>query len=118
MTSLTRMGLDLGPLSRTLFRFFLCVLTIPLFMLVAWGLVFSYQQELSPNVILLRLLCLYRDYCPKKGPVDTQNCRPQQGPADTTINRRYLIRYQVDVLTYAQSDWFSLLRILSYCYYY
>ena len=45
------MGMTLGPMVRTLFALFLCVLTVPLVVLVAWGLAFSYQKESIPNMI-------------------------------------------------------------------
>ena len=70
------------------------------------------------QVSKISTIFICRDYCPKQGPIDTQDCRPQQGPANATINRRCLIRYQVDVLVYACRDRFGPLRILSYCYYY
>ena len=60
----------------------------------------------------------FRDYLPKQGPIDTQDCCPQPGPKDATINLRYLIRYWVDVLAYAHSNRFGPLHILSYFYYY
>ena len=43
---------------------------------------------------------------------------PATGPTDATINRRYLIRYWVDVFAYAHSDQSVPLCILSCCYYY
>ena len=42
--SMTMMGLTPVPLIRALFP---CVFTIPLYVLVAWGLNFLYQQELT-----------------------------------------------------------------------
>ena len=54
------MGLALGPLVRTLFQISLCVLTITLVVLVAWGLKCLYQQDSSPNMIFLCLSCLYQ----------------------------------------------------------
>ena len=57
---LTMMGLTMDPLVPTLFVLFICVLTIPLVVLVVWCLAFLYQQELSPNVIVLRLICSYQ----------------------------------------------------------
>ena len=40
------------------------------------------------------------------------------GPTNATINRCYLVCYRGGVLSYAHSDQFSPLRILSCCYYY
>ena len=39
------MFLTSGPLVRTVFPLFICVLTILLVVLVAWGLAFAYQHE-------------------------------------------------------------------------
>ena len=55
--SLTMMGLTPGPLVRTLFPLFICILPVPLVVLVAWGLLFLQQQESSPNVIFLLFFC-------------------------------------------------------------
>ena len=52
------MDLTLDPLVHTTFVLLPSVLTIPLIVLVVWGMAFLYQQESSPNVIFLRLLCL------------------------------------------------------------
>ena len=46
-----------GPLVRAIFY---CVFTIFLFVLMAWYLVFLYQQESSPNVTFFNFLCLYQ----------------------------------------------------------
>ena len=43
---------------------------------------------------------------------------PATWPTDATINRRYHVRYRVDILAYSHSDRFGPLRILSCCYYY
>ena len=54
------LGLTPDPLVRTLFAFFICVLMITLVVLVVWVLVFCYQQESIPNIILLHLMCSYQ----------------------------------------------------------
>ena len=57
MISLAMMVLTPGPLVRVIFP---CVLTILLVILVAWGVVFLYQQDSSPNVAFFRLSCSYQ----------------------------------------------------------
>ena len=54
MMSLTMVGLTQVPLVRALLPF---IFTIPLVVSVDWGLAFLYQQESSPNVTFLCLLC-------------------------------------------------------------
>ena len=49
-----KMVLNPVPMVHAIFH---CALKILLVVLVAWGLEFLYQQELSPNVKLLRLSC-------------------------------------------------------------
>ena len=57
MMSLIMMGLNTGPLVRSLLHY---VLTIQLVVLVTWDLEFLFQQETSLNGTFLRLLCLYQ----------------------------------------------------------
>ena len=57
MMIMTMMGLTPGPLIRALLP---CVLKIMFAVSVAWGLVFLYQQELSPNVTFFCLSYLYQ----------------------------------------------------------
>ena len=57
--------------------YFHCVLTVPLVMLVAWGLAFLYQQELSPNVMFFYLFFLYqKESIPKV--LDSSKCFDNQ----------------------------------------
>ena len=60
MISLTNLELTPYPLVCSLFAIFICVLTIPLVVLMFWGLEFLHQQESSPILIFLRLTCLYQ----------------------------------------------------------
>ena len=54
------MGLTPYTPVRTIFALFIDVLMITLVVLVFAGLAFWHQQELSPNVVFLRLTCLYQ----------------------------------------------------------
>ena len=79
MMSLTMMGLTPDILVCTLFATFLCILKIPLVVLVVWGLLFLYQQESSPNSIVLCLICSYQ-YESNPKVVDSFKCFGAQIP--------------------------------------
>ena len=88
MMSLTMMGLTPGNLVRVILH---CIFSIPLVVLVDWGLAFLYQHESSPNVMFLSLSC---------------SCQQESSP--TVVNSSRCFGAQIpDFLSKFQNQFYS-----------